>query len=94
MPRERAERLIKNCVRSHLFDPGFLAEMEKLHRGAQAPVVDYSARLATLDVKTSPCAFQLPFAYQLVSPCPRRSQSLHVANELHGEPLPVREHRW
>jgi hypothetical protein len=49
VPRERAERLIKNCVRSHLFDPGFLAEMEKLHRGAQAPVVDYSARLATLD---------------------------------------------
>jgi hypothetical protein len=53
VPRERAARLIKNCVRSHLFDPGFLAEREKLHRGAQAPVVDYSARLASSTSRTA-----------------------------------------
>ena len=47
--RERAERLIKNCVRTHLFHPDILAQMEKLYSGAQAPAVDCSARLATLD---------------------------------------------
>jgi len=47
--RERAERLIKNGVRTSLFHPDILAQMEKLYSGAQAPAVDCSARLATLD---------------------------------------------
>ena len=47
--RERAERQIRGCVRTHLSHPDILAQMEKLYSGAQAPAVDCSARLATLD---------------------------------------------
>jgi uncharacterized protein (TIGR02679 family) len=52
VPRERAERLIKNCVCSHLFDPGFLAERENEYQ-QPAGHPDYLS-LRTL-LRSPPC---------------------------------------
>ena len=48
VPRERAERIIRECVEVELLDPNRLAEMEKTLLAHDPPPVDYSARLAEL----------------------------------------------
>ena len=49
LPRERAERLILEAVRTELLNPARLAELEMRYRTFEAPPVDHSARLSALD---------------------------------------------
>jgi len=51
VPRERAERIILECVQTQLFDPALLAELEKKFKAAGAPVIDYAARFRVLEAQ-------------------------------------------
>jgi site-specific DNA recombinase len=48
LPRERAERIILNCVETDLFDPARLAEFEARYQTAASVVVDNGPRIGKL----------------------------------------------
>jgi site-specific DNA recombinase len=50
LPRDRAERIIMECVQTELLSPAKLAELEKRYRSSvEHPPVDHSRRIAELD---------------------------------------------
>jgi site-specific DNA recombinase len=48
LPRERAERIILDCVETELFDPARLTELESRYESAAPVVVDNGPRIAKL----------------------------------------------